>query len=208
VSNISGDAELKDYSNYYFAVASFHIREMLDKNGIKHDIIIDDDPNTGLNLMAILMISGGALVLILAAVMVAVLAKKKTAAPIPAAPIPAPEPAPVFANSHARQASIKSLAEQHSGVAAPLGKKPVIIGRDSSVCKIIFKEDTPGVSSKHCQIYFDSDKNEFVLTDLGSSYGTFLMNGQQLAPNTPAKLRTKESFYLASPSNTFIVDVE
>jgi len=107
-----------------------------------------------------------------------------------------------------RGAYIKSLAAQHNGVSMPLDKAPIIIGRDRTVCKVLFNEDTPGVSSKHCQIYFDSDTNDFILTDLGSTYGTFLMNGQKLQSNTPNRLRAKDYFYLGAKDNSFYVDME
>ena len=48
----------------------------------------------------------------------------------------------------------------------------------------------------------------FVVTDLNSTYGTFLAGGQRLQPNTPAKLVPKSSFYLGEVDNTVYVDVE
>ena len=106
------------------------------------------------------------------------------------------------------RASVRSLAAQHNNISEPLNQTPVIIGRDPAVCKIVFMEDTPGISAKHCQVYFDSEKNSVILTDLGSSYGTYLMSGQKLTPNTPFRLGAKEHFYLASKNNTFIVEME
>ena len=43
---------------------------------------------------------------------------------------------------------------------------------------------------------------------LKSTYGTFLANGQRIAPDTPVKLTPKSSFYLGESGNTVYVDLE
>ena len=48
----------------------------------------------------------------------------------------------------------------------------------------------------------------FVLTDLNSTYGTFLANGQRVVQGTPAKLPPKSAFYLGEAENTVYVDLE
>ena len=65
-----------------------------------------------------------------------------------------------------------------------------------------------GVSSRHCQIFFDEQENLFVVTDLNSTYGTFLANGQRLAPNAPMKLTPGVSIYLGEAANTILLDLE
>ena len=98
------------------------------------------------------------------------------------------------------------MAPQHGGMVVQLHGQPVQIGRDGAVCRLVYQDGTPGVSSKHCQVYFD--QNQFVVTDLNSTYGTFLSNGQRIAPNTPVKLPPKSSFYLGEADNTIYVDLE
>lgn len=66
----------------------------------------------------------------------------------------------------------------------------------------------PGVSSKHCQVYFDEREGMFQVTDLNSTYGTFLAGGQRLQPQTPVKLPPKSSFYLGEPDNAVYVNLE
>ena len=77
------------------------------------------------------------------------------------------------------------------------------MGRDSSKCGIAFPVNTQGVSGVHCEIAFDG--TVCYIKDLGSSYGTFTMDGRKMAPNVPQMLKTGEKFYLASPENTFEV---
>jgi len=46
-----------------------------------------------------------------------------------------------------------------------------------------------------------------VLTDLHSSYGTFLANGQKLTPGVPHNLKARDSFYLGEAENTLYLDM-
>lgn len=102
---------------------------------------------------------------------------------------------------------VRLLSAQHGGMTVGLSEQPVTIGRDVSACRIVYKEGTPGVSSKHCQLSYDSKAGTFVLIDLKSTYGTFLSGGQRLTPNLPYQLKPRDSFYLGDPENALYVDV-
>ena len=183
----------------------------------------DENQEGSLDLTLILLIAGGAVILLLVIFIIIILSAKKSKKKRPRTPRPSPAPSNANVNAQVpvgaggktvgysqmsvRGAVVKSLSTQHNGISVPVGRTPLTIGRDPAVCKIIFRDDTPGVSSKHCQIYFDSGNNCFVLTDLNSSYGTYLMNGQKLLPNTPVRLNAKDYFYLGSKDNTLFVDV-
>ncbi|MBO4687366.1 MAG: trypsin-like peptidase domain-containing protein [Clostridiales bacterium] len=82
------------------------------------------------------------------------------------------------------------------------------IGRDQNSCTIVFPEDTPGISSNHCSIYFDARTKAFVLTDNGSTYGTYLSDGRKLTKGVPEKLLPGSTFALADKANEFAVDRE
>ena len=209
--------------NYNFAVSIEEAVRLLTKNVVPFVLASDDedkseeviDEDEGPDLTLIMMIAGVAVILLLIIIIFVLVAKKKSPAAVKssaASSANAPNvqvPGGAGTGGRAmRGAYIKSLAAQHNGVSMPLDKAPIIIGRDRTVCKVLFNEDTPGVSSKHCQIYFDSDTNDFILTDLGSTYGTFLMNGQKLQSNTPNRLRAKDYFYLGAKDNSFYVDME
>lgn len=84
-----------------------------------------------------------------------------------------------------------------------LSGRPVIFGRDVSRCTAVYPPDTKGISGLHCQIV--QSGNDVILTDCGSTYGTYLADGRRLAPNTPCRLNSGDSFYLAEPRNTFRV---
>lgn len=57
----------------------------------------------------------------------------------------------------------------------------IIIGRDSSCCKIVFSPDAEGISRVHMSVSVQDHK--IVLKDLGSSYGTTLDDGSVLQGN-------------------------
>lgn len=96
---------------------------------------------------------------------------------------------------------LRSMAAQHNGMRVALDGRQIIIGRDPAACKLVFSGKTPGVSGRHCSVSWDANRGEFVITDLKSSYGTFVKNGQKLTPGTPYYLKPGESFYLGDRAN-------
>lgn len=96
--------------------------------------------------------------------------------------------------------SLSAVSGPLSGANFPI-QGSVVMGRTPGQCAIIFPEGTPGVSRVHCRV--DCVGATCTLTDLGSSNGTFL-NGQRLVPNVPMSLTPGSTFYLGSPSNSFV----
>lgn len=78
----------------------------------------------------------------------------------------------------------------------------IMIGRDSA-CGILFPNDTQGVSSRHCTLSFQN--NNLMLTDVGSSFGTYLEDGTLLQPMSPHPMRPNMRFYLGSQEVCLIV---
>ena len=180
--------------NLFYAVSIGEILPMLDRNNITYSLY--EGGSSG-NIM--LYAGIGAAVVVVIVVLAVVLGRKKKA---PAAGAKAEE-------KSAASPVLRSLSPQHGGMVVQLHhQQPVQIGRDSATCRLVYQDGTPGVSSHHCQVYYDERENMFVVTDLNSTYGTFLAGGQRLQPNTPAKLAPKSSFYLGEVDNTIYVDVE
>lgn len=136
--------------------------------------------HTGTGVLVILLL------MVFIIVLVIVLRKKKTPENIDTGTIP--------------KAMLCSLSSQHRGMKVSVGEGQVVIGRASS-CQIRFQEGTPGVSRQHCSVYWDAIKKEFVLTDMQSSYGTFLGNGQRLNPGIAYYLKPGDCFYLGERAN-------
>ena len=106
-----------------------------------------------------------------------------------------------------KKAMLKAMTAQHGGMVFALHDTPLLIGRDPANCKIVFKEGTEGISGKHCSISYDAAGGEFVLTDLRSTYGTFLASGQKLNANVPYRLKPGENFYVGDKANSFRVEI-
>lgn len=93
----------------------------------------------------------------------------------------------------------------HAGDIFTLEDEITIIGRDVHKCSIIYGDNEPGISGIHCQVKVL--QNEIELTDLGSSYGTFLNNGIQLQKNVPQKIANGGGFYIGNKNNKFLVKI-
>ena len=177
-------------SNLFYAVSVGEVLPLLDKNSIPYSLA--PEAKAGGSTMLYLGIGAAAVAVILIAAIV--LSKKKKA---PAAP----------KDQESKGTPVlRSMAPQHGGMVVQLHGQPVQIGRDGAVCRLVYQDGTPGVSGRHCQVSFE--QGQFVLTDLNSTYGTFLSNGQRVAPNTPMRLPPKSSFYLGEADNTVYVDLE
>lgn len=112
------------------------------------------------------------------------------------------------AGSSGAHAILRGMTGSYAGQSFDLLKGKVTIGRDPAFCNIVYEKSTPGISSRHCQLSYNPGEGCFVLTDLGSSYGTFLGNGKKLAPNVPEKLYAGDTFFLCDPANRFLVAKE
>ncbi len=96
----------------------------------------------------------------------------------------------------------------YNGQKFQLTSARLVMGRDPSRCNIVFPEGTPGISSIHCQVWYDPSQSCFFVQDSGSTYGTYLANGSKLPPNVPQKVNPGGTFYLANSATTFCAAIE
>lgn len=82
-----------------------------------------------------------------------------------------------------------------------------LMGRDATFCNLVFPDDTPGISRRHCKIQLDPQTGDILLCDLGSSYGTFLGNGTRIPQGQPVVIHPCDEFYLAGRCNLFRVEL-
>jgi len=75
------------------------------------------------------------------------------------------------------------------------------IGRDPAQCQVIFPAETAGISALHCEV--QQHPSGILLTDYGSTYGTFLLNGRKLNAYENVVLNPDDGFYLANNQNMF-----
>lgn len=180
--------------NLFYAVSISEILPMLDRNNITY-ALYSGNSGAGNTMLYVAIAVAAVVVIVLVAVVLG--RKKKAATAAPTEEKPAGSPV------------IRSLSPQHGGLVVQLHhQQPVQIGRDSATCRLVYQDGTPGVSSHHCQVYYDEGEGMFVVTDLNSTYGTFQAGGQRIPPQTPTKLPPKSSFYLGEVDNTVYVDLE
>ncbi len=185
-------------TNLFYAVSVSEVLPLLDKNSVPY-AVAEEKAGGGIPVLYIGIAAGAMLLLIVIVVAVLLNRKKKTAQAAPAVQA---------ARNQTGSPLLRSMAPQHGGMVVQLHGSPVQLGRDANLCRLVYQDGTPGVSSRHCQVYYDQRESVFVVTDLNSTYGTFLSNGQRIAPNTPVKLPPRSSFYLGETDNTVYVDLE
>lgn len=196
-----------------FAISTRNLLTMLNKNDVDY-ILADNsgtDPTNDTEVPTTepippepkpvnvgIIIGAVVLVAVIAVLVVLLLKKNKTKTPN--------EPKTV-AGSSATSAYIRSLSAQHRGMRVEVKDNQILIGRSKADCAITFQEGTPGISSRHCSVSFDKATGDFILTDLRSSYGTYLENGQKLTPGVAYKLRSGDKFYLGEADNLLCVEL-
>ena len=185
-------------TNLFYAVSVSEVLPLLDKNSIPY-AMAEEKAGGGIPVLYIGIAAGAMLLLIVIVVAVLLNRKKKPAQAAPAVQA---------ARNQTGSPILRSMAPQHGGMVVQLHGSPVQLGRDANLCRLVYQDGTPGVSNRHCQVYYDQRESVFVVTDLNSTYGTFLSNGQRIAPNTPVKLPPRSSFYLGETDNTVYVDLE
>lgn len=92
-----------------------------------------------------------------------------------------------------------------AGQAYPLGNGLLVLGRDPGSCQLILPPACQGVSRVHCQLEIRG--GVCVLSDRGSTYGTYLEGGHRLAPGERVTLSLGQVFFLGSPENMFRLTV-
>ena len=149
----------------------------------------------------IALIAAAAVIVIAVVIVLALRGKKRKAvAPVPAA-VTAPAP------PRAKNAGSDDSGWRIECVSGALqGKRfmvkltgTVLFGRDPQ-SGIVFPNGTPGVSGRHCELWFAN--GNVYLRDLDSSHGTFLA-GSRIPAQQPAKLNENDIFWLGSEKEQF-----
>lgn len=80
---------------------------------------------------------------------------------------------------------------------------PLVFGRRTEKCNVLFPNGTKGVSSMHCKVKWANGK--VMIKDVGSTYGTWLNEKTRLEPNRYYELPDNGVFYLGSKENMFFM---
>lgn len=104
-----------------------------------------------------------------------------------------------------RKPLLRGVTGKYAGQSFDLSGGKVTLGRNPDLCNVVYDRDTPGISGNHCQVSYDAGRDAFLLTDNGSTYGTFLGNGKKLPASVTEPLSAGDTFYLCNNANKFIV---
>lgn len=189
----------------YYSIHISHVIDMLEANGIEYEIGGESDGGWLILLILALLVLG--IIAIVIIIIIIIVASKRKKAKKKAQQAPVNNLAGPNMAGPVRIPMVRSLAPQHNGATFGIGNAPLMVGRDVSGCAIVFREGTAGVSSRHCTIEWKPSTGEFYVTDLRSTYGTFLMNGRRLPPNVPCRLMPGDSFYVGESVNVIRVEV-
>lgn len=159
---------------------------------------IQDPAKKETNVALIVAVAVAALAVIAVVVLVIVLVSRRKK--------PQPQPV-VIREAPAKVPVIRSHARENYGTSVRLMGQSVMIGR-SNDCALRFSAKAPGVSGSHCTVQWDAAGRSFVVTDLKSSYGTFMGNGQKLQPNVPYRLQPGEKIWLGDQNNVISLELE
>lgn len=94
--------------------------------------------------------------------------------------------------------SVRSFLDAVSGDLAGMSfeiDREIHIGRDYSG-NVILPSDAPEVSRHHCKLTLNKSDMTFALTDLNSSFGTFLGNGKQIPKGGTVQLNYGDEFHI------------
>lgn len=122
----------------------------------------------------------------------------------------APQQSPIPMVQPQVSAAVAVKTAQLVGISGPLQGRTIdfsdeiIIGRDPAQCSAVLPANTPGISRKHCSVRIAG--NSLMITDHGSSSGTFLSNGQRVPSGQYVPLNGV--FYLGNQQNMFSVNIK
>jgi S1-C subfamily serine protease len=191
----------------YYSISAEHVISMLDKNKVTYTLASDSGISAAVIVLIVLAIVVIAIIVVVLIIVLKKKGKKKSANANQAQQAPVKKMQAQQSSVQQGKALLRSMSVQHNGKTVQVGSTPVMIGRDPSSCAITYKEGTAGVSGKHCTVSYDALTGDFIVTDLRSTYGTYLMDGQRLQPNEPYHLTAGSSFYVGDKGNVIRVEL-
>ena len=90
----------------------------------------------------------------------------------------------------------------------PTGKESVTVGKDPSICQVVFPQQSAEVSGVHCRFMYESATHSLFVEDIQSTNGTFV-NKRQLKSGERVRLANNDVVALARPdANVFVVNLQ
>lgn len=179
-----------------YAIYIDYVRDAMEEQGIDYN-------GKGVSLLPVILIVLAVAVIVAGVVIAVVMTRGRQPRPVPSVePRPAPPrpPQPVIAgdSGYRVQGETGAFAGRRFAITGT-----VRMGRDPQHNQLVFPENVTGISRVHCEVSVVG--GQIYLKDLGSSYGTYLGDGQRLAANQAVILRPGDRFSLGSNAQTFVI---
>lgn len=101
-------------------------------------------------------------------------------------------------------AAVNGVDGQYAGTSFDISDgSEVVLGRDVSKCHIIFDQFQTDISRLHCKIRYDTNTDNYYVTNMSTSSGTFMENGTRLEVGVARPVVRGTMIYLASKKNSF-----
>lgn len=187
----------------YYAIVIDEVIRMINRSEIPY-ALSTDQPDFPVTILII------AIVVLLLAVIVVILLWKKKQGQLAAKKEkshPSHKQQKLSKNSSSELSKESSTTFTVTGVTGNYAGKATILydslsfGRDFNQCSIHYPADTPGISGLHCKLALI--KGRVFLTDLGSTYGTYLGDKSKLVVGSAVELRDGDYFYLGDQNQSF-----
>lgn len=179
-------------TNHSGSVASEQVMRVLDSIGIEYDTY------SGFPTALVTGVVAAAVAAVAVVIVIVLLRRRKPAA----APAEQQQAQYVVNPPAAQEVRIQGQNGAFAGRRFAVNGQ-VRIGRDPNSNDLVYPDGTPGISGRHCVV--TQYGGQVTLTDLGSSYGTFLAGGQKLVPNQAVTLRIGDRFCLGSEKESFVI---
>ncbi|MGN0449508.1 MAG: S8 family serine peptidase [Ruminococcus sp.] len=99
-------------------------------------------------------------------------------------------------------AAIEILTGSMAGMKIPLSDGEILtLGKNPSVCQVVFTSDYTGVSRLHCTVSYSSSSKKFFVTDC-SSNGTYFVSKRRLEKGKRTPVNSGEIIYLCDEKCT------
>ncbi|MCD8097858.1 MAG: trypsin-like peptidase domain-containing protein [Lachnospiraceae bacterium] len=197
-----------------FTVYIDYVTDTLDELEISYNVVPEKTLVDYLqeNIVLVVVVIAAVVALVIILLVVFMMRKKKNGEPEPASqptPAPQPAPAPVPAAAGTPKADPNDSGFRIQGEKGVYANRRfsimgvVKLGRDEQANQLSYPAGTKGISRVHCEVYVAD--GQVYIRDLGSTYGTYVGNGQRLMANQPTPLMPGDRFYLGSPEESFVV---
>lgn len=110
------------------------------------------------------------------------------------------------------QPVLYGIGGYYHGTKIEMDENPIIIGRDPHLSNLVYPAEATEVSRHHCMVRYQRQNGEFIIEDIGSTNGTFIVplqggNPKRLSLNKKYSLGARGRFIVGDKKNVFEVMV-